>query len=587
MHYELKARITEEQQQKLDKFSDLLAQLLYNRGLVDNGAAEDFLGIDYDADTHDPFLMKDMSVAVDRILAAVSAEEKICIYSDYDADGIPGAVVLSDFFHKIGYENFFVYIPHRNLEGFGLNNNAVDKISEQGAKLLITIDCGIADVDQIARATDAGIDVIVTDHHDPNNHISRAIATVNPHRPDCKYPDKNLCGAGVIFKVVQALIRRGNETAAFAEEIPEGWEKWLLDMVGIATLSDMVPLVGENRALAHYGLLVLRKSLRKGLQNLLRKTRTNQKTISEEDVGFTISPRINAASRMGEPETAYQMLSTTDDVEADEAVRHLDKINNERKGKVAAMVREIHKTIDRDSEDRVIVKGNPNWIPSLLGLACSKIVEEYGKPVFLWGRGEGQDLKGSCRSDGTVNLVEIMNRVKPGVVGEFGGHMMAGGFVVTDVGIHDLQNELNTAYDAIVQKDKEGNIIGGIITEVDAQMRISDVTWNTFNEIEKLAPFGVGNERPQFLFKQVVADRVEFFGKAKEHLKLIFNTNSDGADGANSASGQSLEAIKFFAGDSEKFSQIKEGQSIDIIASLEKSTFGYRPQLRLRLIDLL
>lgn len=576
MHYELKTQISDSDRQNLNKFSDLMAQLLHNRGLTDNVAAEDFLDINYEADTHDPFLMKDIDVAVDRILAAVTSDEKICIYSDYDADGIPGAVVFSDFFRKIGYENFFVYIPHRNREGFGLNNDAIDKVAEQGAKILVTIDCGITDVDQIARATDAGIDVIVTDHHDPNGHVSRSIATVNPNQEDCKYPDKNLCGAGVIFKVVQALVRRGNEQKIFTEEIAEGWEKWLLDMVGIATLSDMVPLVGENRALAHFGLIVLRKSPRKGLQKLLKKTRTTQNTISEEDIGFTISPRINAASRMGEPETAYQMLSTTDDAEADETVRHLDKINNERKGKVAAMVREIHKTIDKESDDKIIVKGNPNWIPSLLGLACSKIVDEYKKPVFLWGRGEGHDLKGSCRSDGTVNLVEIMNQIKPGVVGEFGGHMMAGGFVVSDAGIHDLQEELNKAYDAIVKTDSDGKTVGEMTTEVDAKMRIDDVTWTTFNEIEKLSPFGVGNNRPNFLFEQVTSDKVEFFGKAKEHLKILFNTSG----------GKTIEAIKFFAGDSEKFAKLKDGQTIDMIAAMEKSTFGRYLQLRLRILDL-
>jgi single-stranded-DNA-specific exonuclease len=613
MKYELHSPISDKDHAGLNKYSDILAQVLHNRGQINNDLADDFLDISYEKDTHDPFLLKDIDVAVDRILRAIRDGEKICVFSDYDADGIPGAVVLSDFLRKAGVieddgvsnegENFFVYIPHRNKEGFGLNNNAVDAIAERGAKLLITIDCGITDTDQIARATDAGIDVIVTDHHDPNGHVenSRAIATVNPKREDCNYPDKNLCGAGVIFKVVQALVRRGNEIIGtddqvWTEEdrIPDGWEKWLLDMVGIATLSDMVPLVGENRVFAHYGMIVMRKSPRKGFQKLLRKTRTTQRTINEEDVGFSITPRINAASRMGEPEVAYQMLSTNDDSIADETVQHLDKINNERKGKVAAMVREIHKTIDRDAPDPVIVKGNPNWIPSLLGLACSKIVEEYGKPVFLWGRGEGHDLKGSCRSDGSVALVSLMNRVRenaPDVIAEFGGHTMAGGFVVSDSGIHDLQAELNKAFEEIQSapnSDSDSDAKAGTDTEsageievpVDAKLKIDDVSWDNFNEIEKLSPFGMGNERPLFMFEGVKIEKVEMFGKAKEHLKLTFAKEGQ-------TSPKIVQAIKFFASDSDKFKELKDGQVINLVANMEKSTFGRYPELRLRVVDLL
>ena len=563
MHYEIRSKISSECRQKLNKYSDVLAQLLYTRGFKTNEEAEEFLNLNYDDGSNDPMLLKDIDIAVDRIIKAITGDEKICIFSDYDADGIPGAVILSDFFKKIGFANFFVYIPHRNREGFGLNNGAIDKITEKGVKLIITIDCGISNVEQIQKAKDLGVDVIITDHHDPNGHEPSAIAVVNPKQKACQYPDENLCGAGVVFKLVQALISRGNF------DIHEGWEKWLLDMVGIATLSDMVPLVGENRVLAKYGILVMKKSPRKGFCRLLKECRVSQANIAEDDVGFSISPRINAASRMDEPEVAYRMLCTDDDVDAERTVKHLHKLNNERKGKVATIVKEIKKEVDKDNPSPIVVKGNPNWQPSLLGLVASSIVDDYKKPVFLWGRGDGHDLKGSCRSDGTVNLVEIMSNVKMGVISEFGGHKMAGGFIVLDNAVHTLQTELEEAY------DKSVNDSDAIEVVIDDRLSIADVSWNLFNDIQKLAPFGVGNEKPVFLFEKVIIHSVSKFGKGGLHTKLLIEKGDR----------KLIPAIKFFTGDNEKFSFLKDGQIIDLVASLEKSNFGRYPELRLKVID--
>jgi single-stranded-DNA-specific exonuclease len=590
MSYKIRPELNTEQREKLSEFSDIVSHLLFHRGITDNSAAQDFLNPNYEKHSYDFGLLKDIDKTVERILQAVTQNEKICIFSDYDADGIPGAVVLSDFFKKIGYENVFVYIPHRNKEGFGLNSGAIEKISEDGAKILITIDCGISDVEQIQQATDAGIDVIITDHHDPNGHQSSAYAVVNPKQPDCKYPDKNLCGSGVIFKVVQALVKkiRSDEKlsteisektgVALETELTEGWEKWLLDMVGIATLSDMVPLVDENRVFAKYGLLVMQKSRRKGFQKLLKIARLNQNQIAEDDVGFTISPRINAASRMDSPELAFQMLSTDDDVVANDVVKHLDKINNERKGYVAAMVKEINKVLsdnhDEHIDKKLVVYGNPNWQPSLLGLAASSIVGSHKKPVFLWGRGDGDNLKGSCRSDGSLNLVELMNNVDHGTIYGFGGHAMAGGFEVTDDGVFNLHDELEKAH--IKTKSSEGDEGFGLIN-VDRKILIDEIDWKLFNEINKLAPFGVGNEKPVFLLENVKVSSADKFGKTANHTKLLLQKNN----------GSNLSAIKFFSDGDEKLSKVASGDSVNLIVNLEKSTFGRYPELRLRIVDIL
>lgn len=560
--FELIEQIDGEKRQKLNAYSDIVANILYSRGITTNELAKDFIDVKYEL--HDPFLLKDMDMAVERILKAMSDDQKICIFSDYDADGVPGAVVLHDLFKKVGYENFFVYIPHRNIEGFGLNDGAVRELKEKEVDLVITIDCGIADIDQVKLINELGMEVIITDHHEVVHGLPEAFAVIDPKREDCEYPFPELCGSGVIFKVVQGLILKGQF------DINEGWEKWLLDMVGLATISDMVPLVGENRVFAKYGLIVLQKNRRMGVSEVLDAARVNPKYITEEDIGFVISPRINAASRMGHPETAFKMLSSTDRGEAKKLVQELQKLNDERKGVVAGMVKDIKKyvkenlVVDGKLTVPVIVRGNPKWSPSLMGLAANTIVEEYGVPVFLWGRGEGSELKGSARSDGSVSLIEIMTNMPEGILETYGGHVMAGGFVLSIDGIDTMEPEMIKVVDEL---KNEG---GDLKVPVHGKLDISDVNWKLFDEIKKLAPFGMGNERPVFLFENVRVNEVQKFGKADAHIKLKF-------DG--------IEAIQFFGGGNPMFN-LKEGDTLTFSAYIEKSVFGGNLELRLRLVDL-
>ncbi len=323
--------------------------LLQSRGIVSPQDKDAFLNPDYDKHVHNPFLMKDMDIAVSRIMQAIDNNEKIVIYGDFDADGIPASVVLHDFFKKISYTNFVNYIPHRHKEGFGFHIHVVEGLAEEnlanGQKMLIiTLDCGITDIETVKKANENNIDVIITDHHLPLETLPSAVAVLDPKRLDCSYPDKMLCGAGVAFKLVQALIlndRNGQNKF----NIKEGWEKWLLDLVGIATLSDMVPLVNENRVFAKYGLLVLKKTPRLGLVKLFRSLKISTKDLVEEDITFLITPRINAASRMADPRDAFVLLSTDSPSEAEEMVKHLNSINDERKTIVAKTSKEIHKII--------------------------------------------------------------------------------------------------------------------------------------------------------------------------------------------------------------------------------------------------
>ena len=552
---------------ELSAYHPLTQTLLKNRGITTYEEAEKFLHPDYERDIHDPFLILNMEKAVERILRAIDVEEKIVVYGDYDCDGIPGSVILHDFFKKIGYKNFENYIPHRHDEGYGLNTDAVDEFAKTSTTLLITVDCGITDVKEVAHANSFGIDVIVTDHHLPQEVLPSAYAILNSKQKDDTYPDNMLCGAGLAWKLVQALLKK----RAKEWNVGEGWEKWLLDMAGLSTIADMVPLRNENRVLAHYGLKVLRKSPRPGLMKLLRKLRVDQRYLTEEDVGFTIAPRINAASRMGIPMDAFRLLSTTDETEADVLSDHLNEMNETRKGVVAAMIKEAKKKIASREMREVIVVGNPAWKPGVLGLAANRLMEDYERPVFVWGREGGTHIKGSCRSDGSINVVELMVNVRQGIFLDVGGHELSGGFSISHEQIHFLEEEIILAYKKIEKKSSVEEAMA-----VDSTLSLDHVTWETQRLVEQLAPFGIGNPKPLFLFEGIEIKGVKAFGKEKNHLELQFENSV----------GKRIPAIGFFISQDNFKTPVEEGNFINLFATLEKSMFRGRPELRLRIVDI-
>ncbi|OHA92277.1 MAG: single-stranded-DNA-specific exonuclease RecJ [Candidatus Zambryskibacteria bacterium RIFCSPLOWO2_02_FULL_51_21] len=535
-------------------YPDLLETLLKQRG-VEPGESEAYLKPDY-GKLYDPLLLPDMEKARDRVIEAIKNSEKITIFSDYDADGIPGAVVLSDFFSRAGYKNVSFYIPHRHDEGFGLNTSAVAECAEKGTNLIVTVDCGTADAAEVKRANELGMDVIVTDHHEASL-MPEAYAVVNPKRAGSKYPFKELCGAAIAFKLVQAILAKEN----FG--IKEGMEKWSLDMVGIATLSDMVPLVGENRIFARFGLDVLRKSPRPGLAALLNNLNLDRKTLSEDDIAFMITPRINAASRMGVSYDAFKLLSTTDAAEAQILADHLEKINNERKGVVASMVKEAKKHLkSRENLPAVLVIGSPEWKPSLVGLVANALVEEYERPVFVWARdGEGM-LKGSCRSYNGYDLFQLMERAAPNFI-EFGGHAGAGGFSVELEKLPKLEEKLSEAL--------AGLSCDEISEKSGFPISLSDVSENLWQTVAQFAPFGTGNEKPVFKIKNAPIKSVRQFGKEANHLELGL--------------GNGVKAISFFSSPST-YNLEPSPSSCTLYGTLEKSYFRSRPELRLRIVNI-
>ncbi len=575
MSYSFSPFADKEIPKSLSMFPELTARLLANRGLLTEEEARAFVEPRFE-DMYDPFLMHDMERAVVRIFEAIEAKEKIVIYSDYDCDGIPGGTILHDLFKKIGYENFENYIPHRHDEGYGLNHDAVDEFIKRDVKLLITVDLGSTDVEEVTRAQVGGIDVIITDHHELPPELPRAFALVNPKvRKNTKtlehenteyfYPDPMLCGAGVAFKLVQAFLKKYGEYF----NVHHGWEKWLLDMAGLGTLSDMVPLRNENRIFAYYGLMVLQKTKRPGLVSLLKKMNIEPRRLNEEDIGFMIAPRINAASRMDIPMRAFELLSTTDHEHAKTLADHLSRINDDRKTSVAVIMREINKRFKDREETPLIVVGNPSWNAGVLGLIASKIVETYNRPAFVWGGETDEGFKGSCRGDGTVNVVEVMRLTESTFLG-FGGHEHAGGFSVSHEKVVILEKALCETALALPVREKSTH--NGV--QIDSILEVKNINSRTLAQIKPLAPFGVGNPRPVFLLKNVKLCGARHFGKENNHLEITI------CDERNNK----IKAIKFFAGIHSFTRPLVLGMYIDLVCTIEESFFAGKNEIRLRIL---
>jgi single-stranded-DNA-specific exonuclease len=554
----------------LTTYSPLLAQLLINRSIRTLGEADTFINPQY-ADNHDPFLMKGITESIERIKSAVDNDERITIYADYDADGIPGSVVLASLFDALKYDNYDIYIPHRHDEGYGVHMAALEKIKGAGTTLVITIDVGITGHDAAKWCAKNNIDLIITDHHLPSlkksgkQDLPKASIVINPKQEGCEYPDPMLCGCGVIFKVVQGFLNTHRKEYT----ISEGWEKWMLDMVGISTVSDMVPLVNENRLFAYYGLKVIKKTKRPGLKKLMWDAGISINYLNEEDIGFGISPKINAASRMSHPEDALAVLRAKNDVDAATSVKHIIKLNNDRKKLVAQTMKQTYAKLEGRTIGDVIVVGSPDWKAGILGLVASKLVEKYKKPAFVWSE-EGKEVKGSCRSYNGTHLVELMSAAEDTAFVQFGGHAEAAGFSCKKKEIHFLEERLNTAFETLPKPKTDGEEL-----QIDAELSLDEITDTLYHEVGQLAPFGVANPKPLFILKNITPTYVGQFGKTKEHPEIHFENSQ----------GQKVRAITFFKTPGDFTVTPEENKTMNLIAHIEHSVFMGKHELRLKIVD--
>lgn len=536
---------------------ELLPHLMLARGVALD-AHDTFLTPDFKRDSHDPFLLPDMEAAVERIMAVKNNGEKVCVWSDYDCDGIPGGVLLTEFFRTVGIDTTH-YIPDRHAEGYGLNNEGIETLAQAGITLIVTVDLGTTDVEPIAFAKTKGIDVIVTDHHLEPAELPHALAIINPKLKTSQYPFDGLCGAAVAWKLAQAIQQKH-------AVLSDGQEKWLLDLAALGTLSDMVPLVGENRMIAHYGLVVMRKMRRPGLASLMKLLRIRPQLLTEDDIGFMVAPRINAASRMGTPRTAARLLGEQDANVAGELARELQALNDERKGLVAATVKEVNKRLALGVESPVIVMGSPSWRPGILGLVANSVAEAHGKPVFLWGREGGELMRGSVRGAPGINVVELMAGARD-VFEDFGGHTASGGFSLAQERVHELPGRLAAAYESVAQKGLAKDEV-----VIDRELDMAEVPF-AHRELKKLAPFGIGNEKPLFVVPRVTIGNAKMFGKAQEHLDLRLTNGST-----------SVSGISFFSKPSNFTKQVSVGDTADIVGHVETD---WRGQPRVRIVDII
>jgi single-stranded-DNA-specific exonuclease len=543
----------------------LAARLLAHRGITTIEGARDFLTPSLQR-IHDPFLMHGMAEAVDRLIHSLYAQESIVIYGDYDVDGITATAVLSWFFRDIGVPVPY-YLPHRMREGYGLNAEAVQKLADQGTRLLITVDCGITGREEVQLARRLGMDVIVTDHHQVPPTLPDAVAVLNPHQAECAYPAKELSGVGVAFKLVMALRTRLRRETRWAEKLPN--LRRHLDLVALGTIADIAPLLGENRILVRHGLRELTHSQKVGIQTLKRITRITEQDIGPRQVGFTLAPRLNAAGRLAAAKAGVELLLSDDAVRAEKLARYLDSVNRERQAVQAQIYEEAKAAIEAKGvvdDSWAIVLASERWHPGVVGIVASKLVEEYGRPTVLIGL-EGDTGKGSGRSIAAFHLYNALAACREHLAG-FGGHEHAAGIRIHRERVPAFQESLNrVARELLTTADCTP------LLAIDAEVRLEEIDDTLLEFIERLEPFGEGNPQPVFLARGVeVVGGPTLVGREQQHLRLTLRQGN-----------VLLQGIGFALG--RRLAQTKEGV-LDIVFSPQRHVWNAREERQLVLRDL-
>lgn len=488
----------------------LFESILASRGLISEAERERFLNPDYDLTRHDPFLLPDMKLAVGRLKLAHKNKERIVIYGDYDIDGLSATTLLLDAFSKFGFEDVDAFIPNRFVEGYGMTKGAIDKVKKMGAELIVTVDCGSLNHEEIAYATSLGIDTIVTDHHSVAETPPPAIATVNPKFENHKYPFRDLCGAGVAFKLVQAMQTE-------FDGLPAGYEKWLLDLVALGTVCDIVELKDENRANVFWGLEVMKKQHRTGLKALMAVSATDPEKLNSRSLGFGLGPRMNATGRLETAQLALDMLVAEDGLEALEMAEKLEELNVKRRGIQDEIFKEASEQAEEFADDPVLVVSSAGWNQGVIGIVASKLVEKFKKPTFIISE-NGDEATGSARSFGSF-LASDAVRAAEKVILRGGGHAAAAG-VTLEVGrLADFREIVNQFY-----KDL------GLNPEIEARSLLpkEDVVVSDFSEITeelveslaKMEPFGNGNPEPVIKIDSAKVSAVRRMGRDGQHVKL-------------------------------------------------------------------
>ena len=486
----------------------LFERILTAHGLTTRAARQAFLQPDYMAVKHDPFLLPDMKKAVARLKQAREQGEKIVIYGDYDIDGLSATALLLDAFGKFGFEDVDAFIPNRFVEGYGMTMGAVDKVRDMGADLIVTVDTGSLCHAEIAYAASLGIDTVVTDHHNVAETPPPSVAAVNPKFPGHTYPFRDLCGAGVAFKLVQALQTE-------LDGLPDGYEKWLLDLVALGTVCDIVTLADENRANVYWGLEVLKKQQRPGLKALMAVAGIEPGQVNARHLGFGLGPRMNAAGRLDTAQHALDMLIACDGLAALEASEKLEELNVKRRSIQDAIVEEACVQAEELADDRVLVVSSGGWNHGVIGIVASKLVEKYKKPVFIIGE-RGEEATGSARSFGDFSAANAV-RAADDIIIKGGGHGAAAGVTLEVEKIGDFRRRVNEFYDSLQLTNQERYLLPRADVEIDD---FSEIDEELVANLAKMEPFGNGNPEPVLKITRASVLSMRRMGADGQHVKL-------------------------------------------------------------------
>ena len=529
---------------KKHNISELLTKILVNRGITDDKEIDTFLNPTRN-DFYDPYLMPDMDKAVERIIKAINNQEKVMIYGDYDVDGITSITVLKKFLEERGLKTGH-YIPNRLEEGYGLNENAIRSIAEQKYTLMITVDCGISGIEEVELANQLGIETIITDHHEQSESLPNAYAIINAKRKDSQYPFRGLAGCGAVFKLIQAIsLRLGLEEKEFLK---------YLDIVCVGTISDIVPLVDENRVIAKLGLKLVAQTRNIGLRELILQS--GYKKIDSNTISFGVAPRINACGRMGYQEEALDLFLTNNIEEARKITARLNSYNLERQTKEKDIFEQAIKELDKEDIEKLntIVLSGDNWHHGVIGIVASKLTEKFYKPTILIcfedniGKGSGRSLPGFDLHEALVETSAYLEK--------YGGHEMAVGLSLKK----EKYNDFKLAFEEIAKSKNIQQIIP--VIKIDSIITAKDVNKKTIQDLEMLEPFGEKNKNPIFVYKNLKIDSIRALSEGK-HLKLTLKDDN-----------LLINAIGFNLGYLSEEYLI--GDKIDIAGNLEINKYGRR-----------
>lgn len=552
------------EQEAIDQLSEalgvenLVAQLLIQRGITNFEEAKAFFRPEL-THLHDPFLMKDMDKAVQRIEQAIAKGENMLVYGDYDVDGTTSVALMSSFLMET-YPNVATYIPDRYLEGYGISFQGIDFAADNDVSLMIALDCGIKAIDQIKYAKEKGIDVIVCDHHRPGQQLPEAVAVLDPKQEDCEYPYKELCGCGVGFKLIQALASKQGKT--IKDLMP------YLDLVATAIAADIVPITGENRVLAHYGLQVINEHPRTGIKALIDQTKKRELTIT--DVVFIIAPRINAAGRMKHGQHAVTLLSETDFAQAQQYAAEIELFNTERRSLDQEITQEALVQIQENQEEDKFtsVVYNENWHKGVIGIVASRLTETYYRPTLVFTK-SGDKLAASARS---VKGFDIYNALEgcSDCLEQFGGHMYAAGLTLLEEQYEAFKNQ----FEKVVSETIDPKLLQPEIA-VDAKIAMHQITPKLMRILKQFAPFGPGNMTPIFMAEGLKdTGYARGVGEDEKHLKCsVYQPGSN-----------PIGAIGFNLGD--KLNVVKRIKPFDAVFSLDENEWNGTVSLQLKLRDI-